>query len=330
MVIKLEIQKPLKHAGVMPNYECTAACRHCLYACSPSFGGGYMTEPIMDETFGLLREGGCRSVHIGGGEPFIEFDGLLTLLAKAKKFDVFVDYIETNGCWATDEDTIAKHLSAINKAGADTLCISVDPFHAEYVPYAYPLRLAEVCREKGFGYFLWQERFLNMMRDVDADIAHDRVALEKSVGREYILDTANAYGIRMSGRAINIEMEYTARKPIEKVLNSKPCTGLISTWHFHVDMYNRFIPPGCTGFVLPMEDVVRGIEPGKYPAYEALHSGGVSALYELAKGHGFEPNPEGYTSGCTLCFFIRKFLCENRNFAELCPQHYTQALRYYA
>ncbi|MCL2285790.1 MAG: 4Fe-4S cluster-binding domain-containing protein [Firmicutes bacterium] len=328
MVKQLSIPKPLGHCGIMPNYQCTAACRHCLYACSPSFSGGYMAESVMDEMFSLLRKGGCRSVHIGGGEPFLDFDGLLTLLAKAQKFGIAVDYVETNGCWATDENTVAKHLLALEKVGADTFCISVDPFHAEYVPYAYPLRLAEICRKKGFGYFLWQERFLNIMRSVDPNTAHDRADLEKSIGRDYILDTATAYGIRMGGRAINIEIEYYPPKPLEKVLSPNPCRGLVSTGHFHVDMYNRFIPPGCTGLVLPMEDVVRGIQPGKYPVYEALYFGGVAALYGLAKEHGFQPAPEGYTSGCALCFFIRKYLSEKGIFAELEPEHYTEAMRY--
>ena len=323
-----QISKPLKHAGIMPNYECSAACRHCLYACSPTYeSGGYMTETVMDETFGLLREGGCRSVHIGGGEPFLNFDGLLTLLQKAAKHGVYVDYIETNACWATDEDTITKHLTALRKAGADTLCISVDPFHAEYVPYAFPLRLAQVCQKKSFGFFLWQERFLAMLRDVAPNASHDRNALEKLIGPDYIRDTANAYGIRMGGRAINIENEYHARKPTEQVLSSKPCTGLVSTGHFHVDMYNRFIPPGCTGFVVPMEDVVRGIQPGKYPVLEALYSGGVAGLLEFAKNHGFEPDVEGYASGCGLCFYIREFL-SGKNFAELDETHYIEALKY--
>jgi len=327
----LEICKPLKHAGVMPNYECTAACRHCLYACSPTYSGEYMTEATMDEMFGLLREGGCRSVHIGGGEPFLDFDGLLTLLSKAAKFGVTVDYIETNGYWATDEGTVVRHISALEKVGADTFCISVDPFHAEYVPYAYPLRLAEICRKKGFGYFLWQERFLNMMRNVDPNVAQSRAALEKSIGKEYILDTANAYGIRMGGRAVQIELEYSPRKSAEELLASaagKTCDGLVSTGHFHVDMYNRFIPPGCTGFVLPMEEVVRGIPAGKYPVFEASYTGGTVALYELAKEHGFIADAEGYATRCALCFFMRKFLSETGEFAELNAEHYIEAMKY--
>lgn len=320
---------PLRHAGIMPNYECSAACRHCLYACSPTRTGGYMTEKIMDEALGLLREGGCRSVHIGGGEPFLDFEGLLALLQKAKKYGISVDYIETNACWATDENTIKQHINALRKAGADTFCISLDPFHAEYVPYAYPLRLAEICQKENFGYFLWQDRFLNMLRGTNPNKAHSRSALEESIGSGYINDTANTYGIRMGGRAVCIEKEYHAPKPIDMVINSNPCKGLVSTGHFHVDMYNRFLPPGCTGIAIPMEDAVRGIPDGKYPVFDALLTGGVAALYKLAKECGFVPDPKGYASGCAACFFICSFLSGLGCFAELDAEHYAESVKYY-
>ena len=328
----IEIRKPLRHAGIMPNYECSAACRHCLYACSPTFEAGkYMTEATMDETFALLREGGCRTVHIGGGEPFLNLDGLVLLLQKARKHGVLVDYIETNASWATDDTTISQYLSAVKKAGADTLCISLDPYHAEFVPYENPLRLAQYCQKSGFGYFLWQERFLNMLRNVDPTIVHNRAALEKAIGKNYILDTANSYGIRMGGRAVAIELEYSQKYRVEELLknaDSKSCDGLVSTGHFHIDMYNRFIPPGCTGYAIPMEEVVRGIPEGKYRAFEVSYNGGCVALYKLAAESGFVPNPEGYATRCALCFFIRKYLSETGDFPELEPQHFAQSLQY--
>ena len=70
----------LYHGGIMANYQCTAACRHCLYACSPERSGGYISKAVAEEISSLLRKGGCRAVHIGGGEPFLDFDGLLELV----------------------------------------------------------------------------------------------------------------------------------------------------------------------------------------------------------------------------------------------------------
>ena len=318
----------LSHGGIMPNYQCTAACRHCLYACSMDWEG-YMTEADMETACENLRYGGCRSVHIGGGEPFMNFDGLVALVKMAVRYGISVEYVETNGYWATDEKTVKNYLEALRDAGADTLCISVDPFHAEYVPYERPVRLAELCRRYRFGYFLWQERFLSMLTGVAPDRAHVRRALEENISSDYIYKTARVYGLRYGGRAINIESEYGQKKPLEKLLTTNsPCRELLSTNHFHVDMYGRFIPPGCTGIAIPLREMVDGIDPGKYPAFEALASGGVTALVDYAKERGFQPEP-GYTSTCALCFHTRHWLSKLEGTPELVREHYEQSLAHY-
>jgi len=326
----IKIPKPFRHAGIMPNYECSSACRHCLYACSPTYEKGkYMDEDTMEEVMALLVEGGCRSVHIGGGEPFLNTDGLKLLLKTAGKHRIVVDYVETNSSWVASSANVLNTLVDILKAGADTFCISIDPFHAEFVPYLKPLHLAKTCEELGIGYFFWHERFISMLKDAEPNIPNDRQTLEKIIGKDYVYDIAKSYGIRMGGRAIGIELEYSLKFPVEELLKNaedRRCDGLISTNHFHVDMYNRFIPPNCTGYVIPMKEVVNGIPEGKYRAFEASFYGGCFALYRLGLENGFVPNPKGYATRCALCFFIRKFLSETGNFPELEPEYYRQAL----
>jgi len=282
----------------------------------------------MEKVCATLREGDCRSIHIGGGEPFLDFDGLVDLIKIAHVHDISVEYIETNAYWAKDEKLVKSRLEALANAGADTFCISVDPFHAEYVPYGAPLQMAKWCREFGFGYFLWQERFLSSMRDLNSANIHDRAALEQGISRSYIKDTARAYGLSYGGRAINIAEEYSQNKPIGEIVSDEPCRGLLSTDHFHVDMYGRFIPPGCTGLAIPLEEAVNGIPSSKYPAFEALLTGGVAALLSLAQDNGFKPRAEGYhPSRCILCFHIRHFL--SNKYAELDAEHYEESFMYY-
>jgi len=318
----------LQHGGIMANYQCNAACRHCLYGCSPDWGDDYISAENAGEVCRLLVKGGCRSVHIGGGEPFLNFEGLLDLLKTARRAGIRVEYVETNGFWASDEAQARRYLDALEDAGGNALCISLDPFHAEYVPFALPLRLAEICRKTGFGHFLWQERFLQQLANVTPTKAHNRAALEEQISADYILDTARRYGIGMGGRAVNIEREYSQPKPLGSLLENSPCRDLLSTGHFHVDYLGRFIPPGCTGIAIPLAEVVEGIPEGKYPAFDALTSGGAASLLEYAKGRGFVPEAE-YTSGCSLCFFTRKWLSENGSCPELEPKHYTESLNYY-
>ena len=110
-----------------------------------------------------------------------------------------------------------------------------------------------------------------------------------------------------------------------------------------------FIPSGCTGIILPLEEVISGIPSGKYPAFEALMTGGVAELYQLAQVRGFAADPQGYPSGCALCFHIRRWLCTHNHshnhshthtlsptrdcapspFPELDAEHYDESLKHY-
>jgi hypothetical protein len=132
----------------------------------------------------------------------------------------------------------------------------------------------------------------------------------------------------MGGRAVNIEEEYGSLLPAAKLADKKPCGRLLSTAHFHVDLYGYFIPPGCTGIRIPLAEAVRGIPQGKYRAFEALYEGGPARLFELALSLGFAENPRGYASRCGLCFHLRHFLC-GHSFPELPREHYEESLKYY-
>jgi len=281
----------------MPNYRCTAACKHCLYACDPHWEDEYMTEDTMREVCETLKKAGCRSVHIGGGEPFINFGGLCKLVKMCRKHGIHVDYVETNAYWADEEERTVRYLNELRRAGVDALCISHDAYHAEFVPPELPKGLAQTCRRVGYGYFLWETQL-------------DR--------------------LRFNGRAVLLEADHVQKKPLADIqreaLRRGACKHLTSTNHFHVDLYGRYIPPGCTGIVLPLEKIISSNSNGIYPAFDALYNGGLSALLALARERGFEPDPAGYPSVCACCFHTRKWLSETGEFAEFDREHYIHAV----
>jgi len=111
--------------------------------------------------------------------------------------------------------------------------------------------------------------------------------MEELISPLYIPETARIYGIHYGGKAIGIEAEYSSCKPVSAITDSRPCSSLLSGGHYHVDMYGRYIPPGCTGIVIPLEEAAGGIPEGKYPVYEVLLSGGVKGLLSSAESKGF-------------------------------------------
>jgi hypothetical protein len=313
----------------MVNYQCNAACRHCLYSCSPTRRQGYVNEESAQTICRLLRKGGCRSVHIGGGEPFLNFEDLLMMIRKLNEADINIEYIETNAYWAFEASAQEK-LKRLLAEGTETLCISIDPYHAEYIPYSAPLTLAALCENAGMNYFLWKQEFIPVLSHLDPEKNHSRQEMEISFSGEYIYNTARLYGIEFGGRAINIENEFNALHlyPTEHFTGDAPCRNLLSTGHFHVDMDCCFIPPRCTGIRIPLSEAIGGIPAGKYPAFDALYNGGVAALLDIAVQHGYIPDSAGYPSKCGLCFHLRSFLSD-KNFAELDRNHYEEAFKHY-
>jgi hypothetical protein len=286
----------------------------------------------MKEICAVLRRGGIGSVHIGGGEPFLDTGGLLMAVRRLRAAGISLDYVETNGFWAGREKEAREILRALAAEGVNALCISLDPFHAEHVPYGLPLKLAELCDETGMGYFLWKQQFLPLLSAMEHSSAHSREELEEGLRPGYISDTARSYGIRLGGRAVNIEDEYGPSRSLEELFDGSaehaPCGDLLGTGHFHVDQDGYFIPPGCTGLRLPLAEAVDGVPEGKYPVFEILYQGGPSALLDFARGRGFIPE-KNYPSLCNLCFYIRAFLSEE-GFAELDKNHYEESLKYYS
>ncbi len=322
----MQIANKLYNGGVMANYRCNAACRHCLYASSPKRSSGYISEETAEKVGKQLFLSGCRSVHIGGGEPFLNFNGLITLIKTLNKNRVMIDYIETNAFWASDSERAKQYIKTLLSLGIDTLCISTDPFHAEYVAPELPLKLYKLCANNGMGSFLWKESFVKVLSKLDMSKTHKRVDFEKVLSNSYVLDIAEYYGVNYGGRALNIEEEYFEKMPLDAVLSSSPCR--FSANHFHVDMYGKFIPPKCTGISIPLEDATTDISKGRYITLDALYESGVKGLYELAKNKGFTAEKE-YTSSCALCFHIRYWLASNFNLPELDKEHYTASLSYY-
>ena len=50
-----------------------------------------------------IKSFGCNSIHIGGGEPFLNIEGLFKFAEIAIKEKMNIDYVETNASWYKDE-----------------------------------------------------------------------------------------------------------------------------------------------------------------------------------------------------------------------------------
>lgn len=310
----------MMYSGIITNYNCSAACRHCMFCSSPRAGKDFMTPEAAERIAQRLKRAGVSSMHIGGGEPFLNFEALCSLLSAMQRAGVGVDYIETNAFWARDDAEIMQRLRVLRALGADTIMASVDPFHIEFVPLERPIRLAQALRRAGMDYFIWQDRFLERLLPLDLRTTHTKEELSALLGDRYIEDTAREYGVKVNGRALVIAERLYRRQSAERLATGEPCSSLLSGTHCHVDLYEKVIPSGCPGISIDMDDFLAGRLSGeKYPAAYRLYTGGLRALYEYAKGLGFEPDAEGYPTRCSLCCAIRTWLNGKHPSQDIAP-----------
>jgi len=273
-----------------------------------------MSRQTADKIFALLKKTGCHSVHIGGGEPFMNFDGLLEVCKSALEHHVSIDYIETNASWYTNDGDVSEKLRKLISAGIDCLLISIDPFHNEFVPYIKIKNLIKSCRKNGVGTFLWQSRFERIVGQMDENITHSIEEYENIFGKDFIKTISDSYGIGYNGRALRI-LEKTAKEkyPCEYFLQDSQCQSRItSLGHFHIDPDCNLIPPSCNGFRANIFDLCgEGLGDKKYINFMSVVNGGLEALFKRAETLGFIPDSGGYVSKCALCFDIKKYICGN-------------------
>ena len=91
-------------SGLITNYVCNAKCRHCMFAGAPLKEQDFITYEKAIEIAAMLASNGVRSLHIGGGEPFLRFDVLCGAVRALRENAIAVDYIETNAFWCTSRD----------------------------------------------------------------------------------------------------------------------------------------------------------------------------------------------------------------------------------
>ncbi len=295
--------------GLITNYKCSSKCKHCSYASSPSWPNDYMTLSMADEIFSILKELGCHSVHIGGGEPLLQPDRILPVLESAERNNVGIDYIETNASWFKDGESAKSILRRLMQHGVHTLLISIDPYHNEYIPFWKVKGLIKACSKVNMGVFPWLMDFWADLDALDDRKPHSLQEYAKVFGQDYLLELPRRYGINLKGRALKKYRWMMQKEPFEQIIRrSIPCRLLSGVHHFHVDLYGNFVPQSCPGLSVNLRELSQGAKPDKYPVFHSLESEGIGGLVELAiERYGYKPKDE-YAGKCDLCYDIRRYL----------------------
>jgi hypothetical protein len=319
----------LASGGLITNYYCTSRCAHCLYCCSPQWEKRYIDETTARRNLAKIRSLGCTAVHVGGGEPFLNPQGLLRVLEVARETGVRVDYVETNSSWYRDLDSAVAQLKELKARGLETLLVSVSPFHNEHIPFQKVKGVIEACRVARLAAFPWVSDFYRELDAFDPGTTHRLQEYEKKFGMGYLRKIPTRYWIHLGGRALKTFATIFETHDCAAIrsLNRQGCRELQDVTHFHLDLFGNYIPGLCSGLAIERDDLGTTITAEKYPLLACLHESGINGLFEMAREEGFEASGR-YLSKCHLCLDIRRYLVLDRGltFPELAPRGFYENL----
>lgn len=269
---------------------------------------------------------GCHSVHIGGGEPFLNLDGLAMVVEVLRSLSINIEYVETNSSWFKGRESALEILSALREKGLSTLLISMSPFHNEHVPFYKVKGVIEACKKAQINIFPWISEFYPEIDGFDDRTTHGLSAYENKYGANYLARIPSRYWIHFGGRALKTFAKIYDTKYYGDIISVSKggCSELLDVSHFHIDLFGHYIPGLCSGLAIRYQDLGERLAREEYPFLTTLYQDGIEGFYHLAKSdYGFKPSRE-YLSKCDLCFDIRYYLTMEVGVAskELQPRGY--------
>jgi organic radical activating enzyme len=304
------IVSSLSSGGLISNYHCSSTCKHCLYNCSPTREKDYVSFDDATRILSKVKSLGCHSVHIGGGEPLLDYQKLIDgALKSAAAIGVEIEYVETNSSWFKSPEQAKEIVRKLMDNGVSTLLVSISPFHNEYIALKKLKGVVAACHSQGMNLFPWISDFYEDIDQFDDSKPHSLSEYAERYGQDYIDALPSRYRLTRKGRALKTFSRLMKPVPLAEILaQSGPCRELDETWHFHVDTHGNYIPGLCTGIAIDVNDLGKELPESDYPFLNALHENGIAALLERAGVSGFKPAKDSYVSKCELCIETRAFL----------------------
>jgi hypothetical protein len=330
----MTIPEPIS-GGLILSYKCSAACRHCMYACSPQWDGDWIGEEELEEGLAQLAPtirpspAGAERIslnyglHFTGGEPFLNYDLLLTAVEIAEALDIPSTFVETNGFWCRDDAEAEEKLRQLHRAGLKGILISVNPFYAEYVPFARTERCVRVS-ERVFGdnVMVYQQAYYRQFKRLGIE---ERIPLEKYAEVTSDARAAQHVELFLTGRAAHKLQASHPHRPAQAYFG-QPCRpSFLRNWHNHFDNYGHFLPGYCGGISVgnwhELERLTtEGIDSREHPVLAHLINEDLEGLLDFARDFGYQTRDAGYISKCDLCLDIRRHLLSAADFEELAPK----------
>jgi hypothetical protein len=331
---------PAGSAGIITNYRCTNKCRHCLYAASPSVKDTTSTDAVRKVLNQIKDTIPDCALHIGGGEPLLEYDVLIDTLQEIKNLDLHLEYVETNGKLLTTSSG-TEMIKNLKHEGLGCILLSISPFHNEFMSLndnriAYE-NIVNVFGQHGI--FPWHPSYYHYLERAcpEKTVPFDEYASMFSK-REIEDQLTGIIYLHPGGKAAFVFADYINKYPASSFFEKNCKRECSSPVHVHIDYMGNYIAGFCAGLALgnrsgiDLENLYsRGIDTGDYPVLDAVINSNLGRLYRHAKERDFpvDEHTKTYSSPCHLCLHIRTYLYYRfpGKYRELVPEYFYKEIK---
>ncbi len=314
--------------GIMTTYYCAVKCSHCRHKASPCREKRFISEQMLAKILSKLRELGCNSVHLEGGEPFLFPDELIRAVKQINESGIFLEHVLTNCSWYKNQKDTLTILKKLQKNGLRRLVLKVGPFQNESIPLKKVQNVAQAAEKIGLNILIWDIEFYSEVAAFDPSKTHTLKKYVKKYGDDYISQLAQRFNITFAGRSFSAYEKHLPKIKTHEILHKdKGCKEEMSALHhFHVDLDGNFSFPYTQGLSISVDHLGSDIDRNKYPFATLLHEQGINGLYKYAKTNYNFKAKDVYISKCHLCYEIRKFMVKENSIdsPDLRPKEYYQ------
>jgi hypothetical protein len=331
--------------GLILSYKCSAACRHCMYACSPRWAADRISDEDLETILGQLAHSiepsprGPESIslshglHFTGGEPFLDFDLLCRAVRRATELGIPSTFVETNATWCVNDAVAREKLRTLRAAGLKGIMISVNPFFLEFVPFERTQRAIR-CGLEVFhrNVVVYQLEYLHRFAEWGI---RGKMAFEEFLRREAGANPLAGVEFFVMGRAPyaleSLLRRHFPMRPARRLVAERCVPPFLRCWHNHFDCYGNYVPGFCAGISFgdcrrPDTLLQEGVRVEEKPVLALLMEEDLGGLLRFAAELGYRESPAGYFSRCHLCVDVRRHLAATGDFVELAPRQFYEQL----
>jgi len=135
--------------GFLYSRRCPAQCKHCGTSSNP-FYREKLSMVIIEKLLKSLPYYALDTIGISGGEPLLYYDDILQIGDIAQKHNIKL-IIFSNAFWAYSDANAKRYLLALKAKGLDSLQLSTDQFHQEFIALENIVRASTMASELGIS-----------------------------------------------------------------------------------------------------------------------------------------------------------------------------------